>query len=84
MATGQAPISHQTLNELPQSTRVRYFRRMLMSAGTLPNIDVRLNDLEVYATRLIADLPVEHASIMTRYFRWEVLRTLRQRPMERH
>nr|WP_245561747.1 hypothetical protein [Agromyces italicus] len=79
MATGRAPISHQTLNDLPESTRVRYFRRMLMSAGTLPTIDVWLNDLELYAARLFASLAVEHASIMTRYFNWEVLRKLRQR-----
>lgn len=79
MATGEAPISHQTLNELPESTRVRYFRRMLMSAGTLPTIDVRLNDLEVYAVQFFADLVAEHASIITRYFNWEVLRKLRQR-----
>lgn len=82
MAMGQTPISHQALNELPQSTRVRYFRHVLMGAGTLPTIDVRLNDLEVYAARLIADLPAEHASILTRYFKWEVVRRLRQRPMD--
>jgi hypothetical protein len=81
MATGRTPISHETLNSLPESTRVRYLRLMLMSAGTLPKIDVRRNDLEVYAARLLAGLPAEHASILTRYVNWEVLRKLRQRPM---
>lgn len=53
---------------------------MLISAGTLPAIDVRLNDLEVQATAFFAGLPTEHAAIMNQYFKWEILRKLRQRP----
>lgn len=83
MAQGEKPISHDTLNELPQSTRVRYFRRMLIAAGTLPNIDVRLNDLELRSRAFIDTLPAEHAVIATRFFNWETLRKLRQRPLDR-
>ncbi|GAA1491108.1 hypothetical protein GCM10009626_38540 [Brachybacterium sacelli] len=83
MATDQAPISHTTLDALPPSPRVRYLRRMLISAGTLPAIDVRLNDLENFAATFIADLPAEHAAIVGQYFNWEVFRKLRQRSSKR-
>ena len=79
MATGQAAISHDTLNALPLSPRVRYLRRMLISAGTLSAIDVELNDFELKATAFIAGLPDKHAAILKQYFTWEILRKLRQR-----
>lgn len=81
MAQGKKPVSHHTLNELPQSTRVRYFRHMLISSGTLPDIDVRLNDLELRTKALTGSLPPAHAAIITRYFNWEILRRLRRRPV---
>lgn len=43
MATGAAPISHRTIDALDPSTKVRYLRRTLISAGVLPEIDVLLN-----------------------------------------
>lgn len=79
MAHGEKPISHEAINELPQSTRVRYFRRMLIAAGTLPAIDVRLNDLEIRSRAFIDTLPAEQAIIVTRFFNWETLRKLRRR-----
>lgn len=83
MAHGEKPVSHDTLNELPQSTRVRYFRRMLIAAGTLPDIDVRLNDLELRSRAFIDTLPAEQAIIVTRFFNWETLRKLRRRALDR-
>lgn len=82
MARGEKPISHDTVNELPQSTRVRYFRRMLIAAGTLPAIDVRLNDLEIRSKAFIDTLPAEQAVVVTRFFNWETLRKLRRRPLD--
>ncbi|MFI8776540.1 hypothetical protein ACIGH6_05550 [Brachybacterium paraconglomeratum] len=83
MATGQAAISHDTLNALPLSPRVRYLRRMLISAGTLPAVDVELIDFEIKATAFIAGLPDEHAAVLKQYFNWEILRKLRQRATHR-
>lgn len=79
MATGEVQISHDTLDALPLSPRVRYLRHMLISAETLPTIDVRLNDLEILAEHLVNDLPSHHAQIINQYFRWQVLRQTRQR-----
>lgn len=87
MATGTAPISHQTLDVLEPSTKVRYFRRTLISAGVLPEVDVLLNDLEAYAARLFARLPAAHSVLLGRFFRWNlaplIRRTLQERPMSR-
>ncbi len=83
MARGAKSISHDTLNELGQSTRIRYFRRTLIAAGSLPAIDVRLNDLELRSRALIEALPAEHVVIITRFFNWETLRKLRRRPLDR-
>lgn len=85
MATGSAPISHRTIDGLDQSTKVRYFRRTLISAGVLPEIDVLLNDLDVYATRLFGSLPTAHSVLLGRFFHWNlapfIRRTVEVRPM---
>lgn len=78
MATGAAPISHRAIDALEQSTKVRYFRRTLISAGVLPEIDVLLNDLDVYATRLFASLPTAHSVLMGRFFRWYLAPLIRR------
>lgn len=83
MAAGELPIRHSTLDALPPSPRVRYLRRMLISAGTLPAIDVLLNDLENHAAAFIAGLPTEHGAITAQYFHWELLRKNRQRSANR-
>jgi hypothetical protein len=85
MAAGTVALSHQTLDALPPSTKLRYFRRTLMSAGVLPEIDVLLHDLETYGTRLFTTLPAAHSALLGRFFRWRMLplirRTLRGRTM---
>lgn len=85
MATGAAPISHRTIDALEQSTKVRYFRRTLMSARVLPETDVLMNDLETYASRLFAGLPAAHSVLLGRFYRWNlaplIRRTLQDRSM---
>lgn len=85
MAGGTLQISHRTIDALDQSTKVRYLRRTLVSAGVLPDIDVLLNDLEVYAARLLATLPIAHSVLIGRFYRWSLLplvrRTLQDQPM---
>ncbi|WP_454172204.1 hypothetical protein [Microbacterium maritypicum] len=87
MVRREAPISHRTIDDLPPTTRVRYLRRTLISAGVLPDIDVLLNDLEVYAARLLAALPASEAAMLGRYVRWSLMplirRNLQGQPMSR-
>lgn len=78
MATGGAPISHSTLNQLPPSPRIRYLRRLMVTAGTLPAVDVHLNDHEVFANCFLQTLAPNHATILRRYHQWHVLRMMRQ------
>lgn len=78
MALGTAPIAHSTLNRYPRTPRIRYLRQVLISAGTLPAIDVELNDFETYVVELLATLPPSHATIVGRYYRWHVLRFVRK------
>lgn len=79
MATGIMPITHRGVNQLPLTASTRYLRRILISAGVLPSIDVYRNDLDVYATHFLADLPAEHAAILKRFYRWHILPTIRRR-----
>lgn len=81
MASGQVPISHEGVNRFPQSRRVNYFRQLLISSGTLPPIDVRLNEFEIYAKSFLSAIPPSNAAILGRYHRWHVLRRLRQQSM---
>jgi len=78
MAQGRLPINHQSLDTLPQTHRVRYFRQVLISAGTLPPIDIHLHAYEIYSAQFINDAPPHQAPILRRYQRWYVLRVMRR------
>ncbi|PPG27198.1 hypothetical protein C5B97_17410 [Pseudoclavibacter sp. RFBB5] len=79
MAKGQLPVAHTTLDELPLSMKTRYFRRLLISANVLPEIDVFLNELELALARFLTTIPEEHARLIRRYHQWRTLPRLRQR-----
>lgn len=78
MAQGHLPISHLSLDQLPQTHRVSYLRQVLVSAGTLPAVDMQLHAYEVYSAKFISSTQPHHASILTRYQRWYVLRVMRR------
>lgn len=84
MALGIAPISHTTLDLLGPSPRIRYLRRLLISAKTLPEIDIYVNDLDLFAQRLLETLSTEHAHVLRRFYRWHILRSLSRRYPNTH
>ena len=84
MALGTVPISHTTLDFLGPSHRIRYLRRLLISAKTLPEIDIYVNDLDLFAQRLLETLSTEHAHLLRRYYRWHILRFLSLRYSDSH
>jgi len=84
MALGTVPISHTTLDLLGPSHRIRYLRRLLISAKTLPEIDIYVNDLDLFAQRLLETLSTEHAHLLRRYYRWHILRFLSLRYSDSH
>lgn len=77
MAKGDLPIAHTTLDELPLSMRTRYFRRLLVSANVLPDIDIFLNELERALAQFLVTLPDEHAHLLRRHHRWHTLPRIR-------
>lgn len=82
MAQGDLAVSHQTLDNLEQTPRIHYLRRVLVNAGTLPPINFFLNDYELWARSFIAELPISQANILRRYNRWFVLRSLRRHTVD--
>lgn len=79
MATGNLPIAHPTIDQLPPGPRSRYFRRLLIDADTLPPIPVLLHELTIFVDTHAAQLPREHAPILRRFHRWVVLPQLHRR-----
>ncbi len=79
MGTGNLPIAHATIDQLPPGPRTRYFRRLLIEAGTLPQIPVLLHELNIFVDTTAAQLPREHAPILRRFHRWVVLPHLHRR-----
>lgn len=79
MGTGNLPIAHSTIDQLPPGPRTRYFRRLLIDADTLPPIPVLLHELNVFVDTNAAQLPREHAPILRRFHRRVVLPQLHRR-----
>lgn len=79
MSTKALPISHSTIDQLPPGPRIRYFRRVLIDAGTLPPIAVLLHELDIFVDAVAAQLPHKHAPVLRRFHRWEVLPQLHRR-----
>lgn len=79
MARGEIPITHRGVDQLPLTASTRYLRRMLISAGVLPEIDVYRHDLDLFVAHFLNELPAEHAAILKRFYRWRMLPTIRRR-----
>ncbi|BBE24527.1 hypothetical protein MN0502_34100 (plasmid) [Arthrobacter sp. MN05-02] len=83
MAHDLQDISHDTLDKLTPSPRIRYFRRILMNAGTLPVIDIELHDFTLHVEKVLSALPPAQALIIEQYYRWEILRALYRQAAQR-
>jgi hypothetical protein len=80
LARGETPLSHATLDELPQTKTLAHLRSVLVATDALPARDEHLTRLEAW----IADAIATHAGPderqwLHRYAVWHVLRRLRQR-----
>ncbi|HKR48058.1 MAG TPA: hypothetical protein VJT72_00505 [Pseudonocardiaceae bacterium] len=80
LATGQRPLSHATLDDLPPSKPLEHLRSVLVVTGALPTRDEQLARIERWITRTIEQRndPAEK-ELMHRYAVWHLLRRLRQR-----
>ncbi|WP_218022510.1 hypothetical protein [Nocardia amamiensis] len=78
--SGNRTLSHETLDELPQTKSLAHLRSVLVSIGVLPHRDEHMARLHRWTTDLIATRsdPDERA-ILQRYAFWHVIHRLRRR-----
>jgi len=83
MATGALPLDHSALDHLPQGAAPRYFRRLLIEAGVLPQIHVFQHELTLHVAALAATLERPTGNKLRRYYRWDILPKLHRRYRDR-
>jgi hypothetical protein len=80
LARDTRPLTHQTVDELPDSKPARHLRAMLVAAGALPHRDEQMTRLEQLVNRMITDRSdPDQRQLLHRYGVWHLLRRLRQR-----
>ncbi len=80
LSTGQRPLTHAALDELPDGKPLRHLRAVLVATGTLPPRDEQLTRLETWISRAIAGRPDPgQRQLLHRYALWHVVRRLRGR-----
>ena len=80
LSTGTRPMTHTTLDELPDTKPLRHLRSMLVATGALPPRDEQLAQLERWISSTINghDDPDEQ-QMLRRYALWHLMRRLRRR-----
>jgi hypothetical protein len=80
LRTGNHPLTHQGLDELPDGRPLEHLRAVLVAVGTLPVRDEQMIRLERWATRAIARrTDPDERELLHRYTLWHVLHRLRRR-----
>ena len=80
LATGRLPLTHEALDELPDTKMLTHLRDVLVSAGTLPARDERMARLEQWIAATIAARPnPDERHLLHRYGDWHLARRLRAR-----
>ena len=78
--TGQRPLTHAALDELPDGKPLRHLRAVLVATGTLPPRDEQLTRLQTWISWSIAERPDPgQRQLLHRYAVWHVVRRLRGR-----
>ena len=83
LATGQRPLTHAGLDELPDSKPLQHLRSVLVAVGALPARDEQMTRLENWITATITVREdADERQLLHRYATWHVLRRLRRRVRE--
>jgi hypothetical protein len=78
--TRKRPLTHETLDELPEGKPVEHLRSVLVAIGTLPPRDEQMARLERWITITIAGRDDGgQRELLHRYAVWHLLRRLRRR-----
>ncbi len=72
------PVTHDQLDDLPQTQALHYVREMLVSSGVLPARNEHLERLAPWLEHLLHDKPVHHARLIRPFAHWFVLRRARR------
>jgi hypothetical protein len=84
LATGQIPLTHQALAQLPNWRTVAHLRDHLIASGALPAIDKQLLHFETWLARRLAQPgPDPHGTLLRQFATWDLLPRLRARAARR-
>lgn len=80
LAAGRRPLTHQALDDVPDSAPLAHLRQVLVGVGALPDRDEQMVRLERFLRKLIAEQAnPEHRKLLHRYTMWHMVRRLRHR-----
>ena len=81
LVTGEVQLSHEALDELPQTPSLRHLRQLLVATGALPERDPHLAALERFIRATADSLAhAEDARLLRSFGTWRILARLRRRP----
>lgn len=72
------PITHDLIDDLPQTQALHYVREVLVSSGVLPARNEHLERLAPWLDHLLAGKPAHHARLVRPFTHWFVLRRARR------
>ena len=72
------PITHDLLDDLPQTQALHYVREVLVTSGVLPSRNEHLERLAPWLEHLLHDKPAHHARLIRPSTYWFVLRRARR------
>lgn len=85
LANGERPLTHVTLDELPQTKTLAHLRAVLVATGALAVRDEHLAQLEVWVDQAVAARSdPDERQLLHRYAVWHLLRRLRERTRTTH
>ncbi len=79
LAAGQAQITHDLLDDLPQDHDTRAVRNILVTTQILPTRDEFLARLEIWLPQVLEPLPAHHLRIIRPFAEWSIVREARRR-----
>ncbi len=80
LVSGQRPLSHDVLDDLPPSKPVEHLRSVLVATAALPARDEQLARIERWVTQIVNEHSNPEAKeLLHRYAVWHVLRRIRRR-----
>ena len=84
LAAGRRALTHEALDELPQSQPLAHLHQVLVVVGALPERDEQMIRIQRFIDRIMAAAAnSEHRNILHRYTAWHLVRRLRQRNNDR-